>query len=643
MVVCKFYQQGNCKFGANCRNEHPPGLGPNSGSRVQGAFGKSPFPAFNSPSSSSNQQGSNASDDNFSISREAIQTDLTTERPQWILSAYGPGRDTPEQLFGGYPREQSFEEARLFYDMQCAAGRKTQAEQELTQMYNSSMQQIENVRRDLDGAVRFVVGAKDKHPNRIDICKQVAPNPTTGEFGRDKQIGGNTPFGNTASGNSGGNPFGGGPTTGTGGGAFGQPAASSGFGQKSSPFGGGSSTSAFGQSSALGTGNTGGSGFGKTSALGASSGFGKPAFGSSGFGQAPQLGQKSSPWGSSSAFGGGNTAAPVQNSSPFGNAAGAQNQQQQQPSSGFGQPGFGQASTPGGPKPSPFGSSPFSQGNNQNQVQQPQQQAGGFGQTQQSSSPFGGAGGNAAPSTSPFGQAAQQQQPSGFGQKPQTSSPFGGGVQQQRPQTSSPFSGSVGAETSPFPQASQQQPRQTSKPNEFGVGSASASTFGNNAEQQRQPPQLGQQQPQPGQQQQQNAQQSNGPYPLGSTIQHPNPSSYITLNPNGSLASFKGNQVVYREDTSGPGKKPLPGFVTGTASSPFSRGKQEQKWNRIWFPAGPPGYNEDTELPSAEYTEDVKNAFLKAVRTGDFGMAGELEGKLMPDVPPKREWCVWNF
>lgn len=47
--------------------------------------------------------------------KDVIQRDLADERPAWILSAYGPGKDAPEQLFGGYPREQSPEEIRLHY------------------------------------------------------------------------------------------------------------------------------------------------------------------------------------------------------------------------------------------------------------------------------------------------------------------------------------------------------------------------------------------------------------------------------------------------------------------------------------------------------------------------------------------------
>jgi len=48
--------------------------------------------------------------------------DLTVDLPQWILSCYAPTRDAPEHLFGGYPREQSFEELQLLYRMGVQAG-----------------------------------------------------------------------------------------------------------------------------------------------------------------------------------------------------------------------------------------------------------------------------------------------------------------------------------------------------------------------------------------------------------------------------------------------------------------------------------------------------------------------------------------
>lgn len=63
----------------------------------------------------------------YSLAPDVIEKDLTIEAPQWILSAYAPGRDAPEQLFGGYPREQSFEELRLHYLVGKASGNEQQA------------------------------------------------------------------------------------------------------------------------------------------------------------------------------------------------------------------------------------------------------------------------------------------------------------------------------------------------------------------------------------------------------------------------------------------------------------------------------------------------------------------------------------
>lgn len=101
----------NVETTANCKFEHP-------GSRPSG----NPFaPLQNSFQNNNNNnnapRGSSAAD--FYLNRDAIQKDLQEERPEWILSAYGPGRDAPEQLWGGII-EQSPEEMRL-HAMTCEA------------------------------------------------------------------------------------------------------------------------------------------------------------------------------------------------------------------------------------------------------------------------------------------------------------------------------------------------------------------------------------------------------------------------------------------------------------------------------------------------------------------------------------------
>lgn len=56
------------------------------------------------------------------MTRDAIEGDLKNEKPQWPFSAYGPGRDAPIQLFGGFPLEQSPEEMRVLFYKAAASG-----------------------------------------------------------------------------------------------------------------------------------------------------------------------------------------------------------------------------------------------------------------------------------------------------------------------------------------------------------------------------------------------------------------------------------------------------------------------------------------------------------------------------------------
>lgn len=83
-----------------------------------------------------NQDASSSSTIPYGLDKKAIISDLTTERPQWILSAYGPGRQAPAQLFGGPLREQSFEEMRLAHYMGMAAGNPQQAVRKIWKMYS---------------------------------------------------------------------------------------------------------------------------------------------------------------------------------------------------------------------------------------------------------------------------------------------------------------------------------------------------------------------------------------------------------------------------------------------------------------------------------------------------------------------------
>ena len=107
----------------------------------------------------------------FNLNKSLIATDLTKESPQWLLSAYGPGKDAPRQLFGGHPREQSFEELRLHHYQLAAQGKQQQAIEESDALISNAKAQMQNAVNDVDGAIKYILDGEHDHPNRIDVCK----------------------------------------------------------------------------------------------------------------------------------------------------------------------------------------------------------------------------------------------------------------------------------------------------------------------------------------------------------------------------------------------------------------------------------------------------------------------------------------
>ncbi|KAH8673449.1 hypothetical protein BX600DRAFT_433078 [Xylariales sp. PMI_506] len=564
--ICKFYQQGNCRNGMNCRFEHPganqnPFGAPNNNNR---------FGALNSGGGAGG--GFRDTTNPYKITKDGIKIDLVDERPHWILSSYGPGKDAPEQLFGGFPREQSFEEIRL---SMMSSPNPQQALQEIQQLYQQAEQQVQTSLNNLDGAVKFLLDAENNHPNRNDICKQNSrEGGSTGAFAVGRAVGGITanPFGAASAATQ--NPFAaaqsgpfGTPAAAPSTGAFGQPSQ---LGAKPNPFGQPTGGSAFGQPSQLGAatggsafgqpsqlGSTGGSAFGQPSQLGATGGsaFGQPsqlgATGGSAFGQPSQLGTSAG-----SAFGQPSSLGAKPN--PFGSPSGA---------SGFNtttQPGsaFGQPSTIG-QKPNPFGSpspSPFSAPSQPQAVNAPSPAANPFGQPSQTS----GFGTPAA--ANPFSAMASPSKDQDMVTSAPSANPFS--------QPSGGFGNNTGAAPNPFTQAqAQQAPQEVDK--------------------------------------------SKSPYPPGSSKQHPPAESYISRMGN-RVIRFKNLPVAYQD-----GKPGVPG--------------PGGKWQKIWFPDGPPAYYKATEPENpAEYTPEVKRAYEESGRGARFSGA-------MPTVPPMREECVWDF
>ena len=462
---------------------------------------------------------------------------------------------------------------------------------EVTALHQQAEQQIQTTLGNLDGAVQFVLAGANKHPNRIDICKQnTMGGGTTGIFAvktgfADNPLASNTsanqnPFSTTTQ----SNPFGGGAP------AFGQPST---LGRPANPFGA-STTPAFGQPSQMGASVP---AFGHPSQMGATApAYGQPSqIGAStpAFGQpsqmgasAPAFGQPSQIGASAPAFGKPSTLG--QGASPFAAV------------SNTGPSPFAQTGQSSGAQPSPFGAA-------SNPAPNP------FGQPSGSASgasPFAAVTGGAASSTSPFGQPAASNP---FSQgttsnanamdtsapEPTPNNPFG--------QPSLPSISSMGQTGSPFGQPA---PNTGSGANPFGQATA--------------------------QNQAAPAANKSGPYAPGSTKQHPPPESYITKAMNGQITAFKNQPVVYKWKVNDRYQDQAPPDASMDQQIAGFR-KPDGTWCKILFPGGPPAYNKDTEPDPAQYNASVKAAYEQMAATGRF------PGGIMPEVPPMREDCIWSL
>lgn len=635
-----------------------------------------------------------------------IESDLTNTRPKWILSAYGPGRDTPAALF--VDNEYSPEEIRLRYYQQESTGNGNAADLEAQQLWQKAVTDMLNVSRNIKDVQKFMETQEQIHPNRYDYCNMdgtvpkeefakkiegnaqsaAAPSPfggatqTTGTNPFSKPAAGSSPFAQGSS--SFGQPaqpsaFGARPTT-----AFGQPTQPSAFGQPAQP-------SAFGQPSQP-------SAFGKP-AFGQSSTPGQPAFGQTGFGQTA-ANQTNTKFGGSiqnvSPFGG----AAAQNSSAFGQTSnlgqstggpaassgfgvGSGFSQPVQPSA-FGKPAFGSTAAPatGSPfggsqnaNPSPFGApaaqtnnaSPFSAaaaqaGNKSPFANAPQSSfsGGGFGgtgnqnnpNTPQQSSPFGQPQSQQAQNANPFSQAQpQNQQSGGFGQPQQPSqqpaSPFG--QPQQQTQQANPFGQKPPQAQSANAFGQPQQPQQPPA-NQNPFGQQQSTGFG-------QPTRPAAQPIQP------------NPNPFGATAQQPNPALQPQATVQPSKPTDKPVRPLHYTQTLPPGQtqtalggklsryrnQPVEIIETYRPSAdgvevkdteyPVYKRPDGKGLERIWFPNG---LQEPTvqKLTRVVYDfQDADDAYNQQIKDqyGYLFENGSFKDHAIPLVPPERGWIDYDF
>ncbi|KIW15045.1 hypothetical protein PV08_07832 [Exophiala spinifera] len=629
MVVCKFFLQGNCRYGNNCRNDHP-----GSGFANQNRFGALSGGGANRPGG----PGNNRRQDSWRVNSADVRTDLSPDkaRPKWILSSYGPSADCPASLLES--NEYSPEEVRVRFYEHATLGKQAEADQEAIALWNKAEQDMKQIVNNAEDVTKFMEDAAKKHPNRYDIVEKIGSNS------RDD---GNKPASNTSIGspfgqNSSANPFS-------------KPAATS-FGTPSQPGGFGSPSTfgkpAFGQT---GFGNSGG-GFGQPSSTAS---FGKPTFGSSGFGQPAfgQAAQASSPL-SQPSQPTGSFGQPSQPSSTFA--------QPSQPS-GFGQPAFGSSGFGANASKNPFAPASASGGFGQSSTAfgqasqpaaafgQPSQPSGAFGQTSQQSSGFGQA--------SSFGKPAFGQAATAFGQPSQSTSGFGQTTQSSS--SPSPFSqpantsSSFGQPSQPTASGFGQPSFGTTTTSSFGQPSAPANPFGAKAAEERV------------KDENMETTSSAGTMPVSRANPFATPS---TQPPVPVPASAPVKPIVNTSSTAHPligrpphathytqSLPPQPPQKNGSNQLSTYRGQRVEYfngtpcynrpdgkgWEKIWFPdAGATAdvvvlnlenRKYDTQGKDDEYTNEIQEQYKYLFEEGRF-----KDGQI-PLVPPMREWDVYDF
>ena len=65
--------------------------------------------------------------------------------------------------------------------------------------------------------------------------------------------------------------------------------------------------------------------------------------------------------------------------------------------------------------------------------------------------------------------------------------------------------------------------------------------------------------------------------------------------------------------------------------------RPDGQWEKVWFPDGSPAFTKEPNPPADAYNEEMKGRYTYLREHGTF------KDGVMPELPPMKDWCSWDF